>query len=170
MATTIEYRKHRAQRQPIYRLLTKHVVNTGIRDYAIETPGGGVTLNKKGVLTIRPGYWWDGPSGTVRDTGREMLWSLVHDALYDLLREGGVVGDEARHDFRLATDNLMYWMMLQSGVPKGKAKTRYLAVRKSGERYTNYLAANEVRSHTYEDLDDGWRPPKEAPPLPKDRD
>ena len=44
-----------------------------------------------------------------------------------------------------------------------------MAVRKSGERYTSYLESNEVRSHTYEDLDDGWRAPKEAPPLPRDR-
>ncbi|CAM4186122.1 DUF1353 domain-containing protein [Vibrio neonatus] len=45
-----------------------------------------ISLNLDGWLTIRSGYAWDGPSGPVVDTTQNMRASLVHDALYQLLR------------------------------------------------------------------------------------
>lgn len=39
-------------------------------------------------LTIRAGYCWDGPSGPAVDTVNFLRASLIHDALYQLLREG----------------------------------------------------------------------------------
>ena len=46
-----------------------------------------ISLNKKGLLTIKSGYAWDGPSGPTIDTKNFMRGSLVHDALYQLMRE-----------------------------------------------------------------------------------
>lgn len=40
------------------------------------------------LLVIRAGYWWDGPSFIAIDTPDFMRGSLVHDALYQLMREG----------------------------------------------------------------------------------
>jgi hypothetical protein len=40
------------------------------------------------VLSLKAGYAWDGPSGPTFDTKTFMRGSLVHDALYGLLREG----------------------------------------------------------------------------------
>ena len=41
----------------------------------------------KALVTIKKGYAWDGPSGAV-DTKSWMTGSLVHDALYQLMRDG----------------------------------------------------------------------------------
>lgn len=42
----------------------------------------------KGVLTIKTDYAWDGPSGPTIDTDNFITPSLIHDALYQLMREG----------------------------------------------------------------------------------
>jgi len=46
-----------------------------------------ITLTNTGRLIIKKGYAWDGPSGPTIDTKTFMRGSLVHDALYQLLRE-----------------------------------------------------------------------------------
>lgn len=45
-------------------------------------------LDLDGTLTVKAGYAWDGPSGPTIDTKDFMRGSLVHDALYQLIREG----------------------------------------------------------------------------------
>ena len=45
-----------------------------------------VQLNLAGLLTIQSGYAWDGPSGPTVDTVTFMRGSLIHDALYQLMR------------------------------------------------------------------------------------
>lgn len=45
-------------------------------------------LGKTGILTILPGYAWDGCSGPVRDTEKNQHAGLLHDALYNLMRLG----------------------------------------------------------------------------------
>ncbi len=45
-------------------------------------------LTSDGVLTISAGYAWDGQSGPAIDTPNFMRASLVHDALYQLMRQG----------------------------------------------------------------------------------
>lgn len=47
-----------------------------------------ITLDTTGLLTIRWGYAWDGPSGPTIDTKNFMRGSLVHDVLYQLIRIG----------------------------------------------------------------------------------
>ena len=39
-----------------------------------------------GVLTVKPGYAWDGPSGPTKDDKANMRASLEHDVLYQLMR------------------------------------------------------------------------------------
>lgn len=46
-----------------------------------------ISMSKKGLITIRPGYAWDGPSGPTFDTKSFMRGSLFHDAAYQLMRE-----------------------------------------------------------------------------------
>jgi hypothetical protein len=41
-----------------------------------------------GLLVILSGYAWDGASGPTIDTDSTMRGSLVHDALYQLMRQG----------------------------------------------------------------------------------
>ena len=45
-----------------------------------------IVLTMDGLLTINKGYAWDGPSGPTIDTKSFMRGSLVHDALYQLMR------------------------------------------------------------------------------------
>jgi len=46
-----------------------------------------IELDKQGFLLIRKGYAWDGCSGPTKDTLSNMRAGLVHDALYQLMRE-----------------------------------------------------------------------------------
>jgi len=51
----------------------------------VDTPY--ITIHE-GLLSIREHYAWDGPSGPTIDTLSFMRGSLIHDALYQLMREG----------------------------------------------------------------------------------
>ena len=51
----------------------------------IDTPY--IKLDSEGRLIISEGYAWDGPSGPTIDTLTFMRGSLIHDALYQLMRE-----------------------------------------------------------------------------------
>lgn len=65
-----------------------------VSDYSIAIdikPGADIRtqfidLDTQGALTIKNGYAWDGPSGLGIDTRSFMRASLVHDALYQLMR------------------------------------------------------------------------------------
>ena len=47
-----------------------------------------IDLSVSGILTVKKGYAWDGPSGPVIDRKTNMRASLAHDALYQLCRRG----------------------------------------------------------------------------------
>lgn len=47
-----------------------------------------VTLSAEGLLHIEYGYAWDGASGPCIDRDGNMDASCVHDALYELIRQG----------------------------------------------------------------------------------
>jgi len=68
-----------------YQLTKDEKIKTSIRGYEIDTQF--IKLSKDGWLLIRKGYAWDGPSGPTVDTFSSMRGSLVHDALYQLIRE-----------------------------------------------------------------------------------
>ena len=55
-----------------------------------------IDLDTEGNITIREGYAWDGPSGPTIDTLTFMRGSLVHDALYQLMRENHLNHSEYR--------------------------------------------------------------------------
>ena len=46
-----------------------------------------IQLDTNGNITLTKGYAWDGPSGPTIDTLTFMRGSLIHDALYQLMRE-----------------------------------------------------------------------------------
>lgn len=46
-----------------------------------------IALHVSGILSIKGGYSWDGASGPAIDTQSFMRGSLIHDALYELMRE-----------------------------------------------------------------------------------
>ena len=50
-----------------------------------------IDLYMDGKLVIKSGYAWDGASGPTVDTPSSMRGSLVHDALYQLMRQGKIL-------------------------------------------------------------------------------
>lgn len=70
-----------------YQLRAPYVIQLEIK----PAHGAGtdwLTLDTDGTLTIRAGYAWDGASGPTWDSKSSMRGSLVHDALYQLMRLG----------------------------------------------------------------------------------
>lgn len=70
-----------------------------------------ICLSTKGYLTISEGYAWDGASGPTIDTKNTMVPSLVHDALYQLIRERHLP-QSARTD----ADILLYDLLRERGM------------------------------------------------------
>ena len=70
-----------------YVTITESTYYTDIRPTSfIETEF--ITLSQTGILTVKVDYAWDGPSGPAIDTENFIIPSLVHDALYQLIRLG----------------------------------------------------------------------------------
>jgi hypothetical protein len=125
MSTYIKYRKIDGYK---YQLMEKYVHETewGLPK-AVETAGKWVQLSKAGKLTIKKGYAWDGPSGPTIDTKDFMRGSLVHDALYQLIRGKFIPGNK-----RKPADVLLWLICLDDGMPKVRADYVYHAVRVFG--------------------------------------
>ena len=84
-------------------------------------------LYDDGLLTIREGYAWDGASGPAIDTKNFMRGSLVHDALYQLMRLGLL-----RQEQRDAADILLRKIVREDGMSAIRAWWVYWGVRIGG--------------------------------------
>ena len=94
----------------------------------IETPF--VSLGCDGSLRIAKGYAWDGPSGPVADTKETMRASLVHDALYQLMRLRKLDRDR----WRKTADRIFRDMCKEDGVSSFRAKVYYKGLREFGKK------------------------------------
>ena len=83
-----------------------------------------VILSENGILTIRSGYAWDGPSGPTFDTLTFMRGSLIHDALYQLMRMGRL-----SQEYRGAVDRLLQRICIEDGMCQIRAWWVYQGVR-----------------------------------------
>ena len=96
-------------------------------------PGAAITtafieLTTDGMLTVKKGYAWDGPSGPAIDTLNFMRGSLVHDALYQLMREGYLHKDK----YLETADRLLQKMCKEDGMSSLRAWWVYQGVRFGG--------------------------------------
>lgn len=91
-----------------------------------------ITLTVAGLLTIKNGYAWDGASGPTIDGPTNMRASLVHDALYQLMRLGLL----DRKKFKATTDDIFRDMCLEDGMIPLRAKYYYYSLVKFGGRST----------------------------------
>lgn len=89
---------------------------------AIQAPL--ITLGTDGRLLIKKSYAWDGASGPTFDTQNSMRASLVHDALYQLMREG-LLSLVCRPD----VDRLFYELCVEDGMWRWRARLWYWAVK-----------------------------------------
>ncbi|XDD49991.1 hypothetical protein AB3N59_16750 [Leptospira sp. WS92.C1] len=88
-----------------------------------------VELSPSGLLGINAGYAWDGPSGPTIDTKSFMRGSLIHDALYQLMREEKL----DRGIYRERADKLLREICLKDGMNSFRAYYVYRFVRWFGE-------------------------------------
>jgi hypothetical protein len=111
-----------------YQLRADHIDAVSVRpDNDIVTEY--IELTAEGTLTLKSGYAWDGPSGPSPDLPSLMRGSLVHDALYQLMR-GEVLDkdewrEEADRELRRMSRDVGLWAPLDWMV--------YTAVRRFGD-------------------------------------
>ena len=99
-----------------------------------------IDLDMAGNLTIRKGYAWDGPSGPTIDTLNFMRGSLVHDALYQLMRESHL--DRAVH--RDAADRTLQNICREDGMWSVRAWWVYQGVRLFANPATDPMSSRPV--------------------------
>jgi len=93
-----------------YQLAYDYEVKTGI--YLLDDIDTEyISLSKGGLVKISEGYAWDGPSGPTIDTPNFMRGSLIHDALYQLLRNRLLP-----QSYRERADNLLHQVCLEDGM------------------------------------------------------
>jgi len=105
-----------------YEITTSITPKTNIKTDYIE-------LDIDGILLVKQGYAWDGPSGPVKDTEENMHGSLVHDALYQLMRNNEL----SSRTHRKAADQLFKDLCKTDGVSNFLASIYYKALRKMGK-------------------------------------
>jgi hypothetical protein len=89
-----------------------------------------VGLAADGTLTIAAGYAWDGASGPIAQDATIIRGSLVHDALYQLMRE-----HRLSRSWREAADGLMRLMFQADGMHPAMAAIAFKAVRLLGGQF-----------------------------------
>lgn len=115
-----------------YQLKADYVSDIGIKpDRPLDMEY--VALSEGGKITIRSGYAWDGPSGPTIDTLNFMRGSLVHDALYQLMRERKLDADA----YKDQADRVLQRMCKDDGMSSLRAWGVYHAVRVFGRPATN---------------------------------
>lgn len=96
-----------------------------------------IALHPDGLLRIRRLYQWDGASGPTIDTASNLRASLIHDALYELLRSGllGKAESAEWRRYRKLADQELYRIMREDGANWLRAQYYYWAVRLFAGRF-----------------------------------
>jgi len=120
----ILYKKRRKYK---YNLHSDFEYSTGIQ---LEHPAElrFIEMDANGYLVIKSGYSWDGPSGPTVDTKNFMQGSLVHDALYQLMREGVITQHQ-----RKRADEILREICIADGMSRIRAWEVYQGVRIGGD-------------------------------------
>ena len=92
-----------------------------------------IRLDAAGNLFIKRGYAWDGASGPTIQTKNTMRGSLVHDALYQLMREKQLDEDT----WRSTADDILKQILREDGMSAIRAWYYHLAVRTFGGPASN---------------------------------
>lgn len=91
--------------------------------------GPFLALWPSGKMRIYEGYAWDGPSGPAFDTPDFMTPSMVHDAMYQLMRNQVL----SLFPFRQIADEMMYQMCRERGMCAPRAWWCKRGVRRFGK-------------------------------------
>ena len=110
-----------------YQLMELYKHATSLQGHDVATSDDWVVLKQDGTLTLKKGYSWDGPSGPTIDTKNFMRGSLVHDGLYQLIREQLIPAKE-----RKPADEILRKICRQDGMSAIRAWWVYHGVRIGG--------------------------------------
>jgi len=115
-----------------YRTTEEYQVQTPIKpERDVSSSGEYVRLMSDGLMVIKKGYAWDGPSGMlVPDLLSLMRASLVHDAFYQLSREGLI--DLSQRD---EVDELFRGHCIEDGTFVWLANFGHWGVERWGEKH-----------------------------------
>ena len=93
-----------------------------------------ISISPDGQLVIKRCYAWDGASGPTVDTSSSMRPSIVHDALYQLIREGLLP-----EKYRDEADKIFYDMCIEDGMWKFRAKYWHYCMKKGYSMFKKSL-------------------------------
>jgi hypothetical protein len=124
-----------------YQLAEEHSIIVGVNPEG-DIREDFVDLTTDGRLTIKKGYAWDGPSGPTIDTSTFMRGSLVHDALYQLMRHGLI--DKGK--WREQADREMRRVCREDGMSRVRAWWTYQAVRLFADNAASKESRKEVKT------------------------
>lgn len=114
-----------------YQLASDYAIKTTIKPAKV-VDDDFIKMPRDGWLTIVKGYAWGGPSGPVVDRPENMRASLVHDALYQLMRHRRLTA-KAHKD---KADRLFKKLCKQDGMPGSVAEAYYLGLKLGGKPNT----------------------------------
>lgn len=113
-----------------YQIKERFCVSTILRPQSrVEIPGY-VLLDTDGDLYVSASYCWDGPSGPTYDFKCDMAASLVHDALYQLMIDGGL-----SKELKPQVDRMLRNIMIEDGASVWRAIVYEKVVNKYGKEY-----------------------------------
>jgi hypothetical protein len=136
-----------------------------------------ILLEQGGILTIKKGYRWDGATNGAPDKDYHHRSSLIHDAIYDLMRMNYLtpdyfeLGDPSETDNdgdynRKMTDMLYFMIAVEDGEETDKALSDYNWIRKGGwigtesdSRLKGWkFHVSELKAYTYDrKINLSWR-------------
>jgi len=122
-----------------YQLTETYVIQTQIRP-TVDINTEYIDMSTSGLLIIRKGYAWDGTSGPTRDGKTNQRGSLVHDALYQLFREGLL----SRIWWRESADQLFIKICKEDKMCWVRRKVDYIGLRLFAKGATKHKAMKEV--------------------------
>jgi hypothetical protein len=123
-----------------YQLAETYAVETVIRP-AEKIVTDFIVLEPDGLLAMQAGYAWDGPSGPTIDTKSFMRGSLVHDAFYQLMRNGYLPAT-CRED----ADQELHRICREDGMCRFRAWYVLLGVRHGAGFAASPKAKKEIRT------------------------
>jgi len=125
-----------------YQLVEEYLLTVSVTpDDAVEVDEF-IDLSTEGVLVIKKGYSWDGPSGPTIDTKNFMRGSLVHDALYQLMRADKLSIDQWREEADLELKHIC----LEDGMSRIRAWWVHRGVRLGGRPSASLEARKEIHT------------------------
>lgn len=112
-----------------YQLAEEYRISTPILNQSIDDDY--LALLADGTLIMRRGYAWDGPSGPTIDTKNFMRGSIVHDALYQLIRDKKI-----DHTWKDTADQMLHDLCIEDGMCSFRAWCVLKGVQMGGDAST----------------------------------